>query len=417
MKVIWFANTPCGASEKLCPNLHFGGWLKSLENKLVQHEDIELTVCFYWGVRLSPFKINKTTYYPVFRETNSSKFGRLLNRILNDNNDKKEVQQLLRVIDAVQPDLIHVHGTEDNFGLIQSFTKIPVIISIQGILSPCSNKYFSGIPFWSAYWHEGIKPKLLLRSCRLQYNKLKKQAKREREILSQVHYILGRTDWDRRVTSALAPNSHYFIGNEILRSSFYKMQWNRPNFNNPIKIVTTMSGGLYKGLETIVEIAKILCNEKIIDFEWTVIGQNESDDLALIVKKWLQIDYKSHHIHLIGKKNETEVANLLLNSDIYCQVSHIENSPNSVCEAMLIGMPIIASFAGGTDSILDNRREGILVQEGEPYSFAGAIAELANNFKQANEYAKNAYEKATERHNKEQIVSELIEIYKSIQNK
>lgn len=414
MKILWFANTPCGSSGKLDPNLNIGGWLNSLEEELVMSENVELSICFYWNEKLDSFKFKKTIYYPIFRTGNGSKSRRLINRALNVNNDKNEIQQLLKVIELVKPDVIHVHGTEYNFGLIQAHTNIPIVISIQGIISPYREKYFSGIPFLAAIWHEGLMAKLLFLSVIVWYNEMKRSGLRERTILSQARFIIGRTDWDRRVTRVLAPKSRYFIGNEMLRSTFYENQWNKNQFGNPIQIVTIMSGGLYKGLETIVKTATILKEYNIKDFDWTIIGQDEKSDLVKIVKGWLKTDFKSIDVRLVGNKNEKELVELLLKSDIYCQVSHIENSPNSLCEAMLLGMPIIASFAGGTDSILESRKEGLLVQDGDSYSLAGAILEMGEDYNKAAEMGRLARVRALERHNKELILNEILTIYNSI---
>lgn len=416
MKVLWFANTPCGASEKLNSNPFIGGWLKSLEEQLIQ-EEIDLSVCFYWGESLPPFEYKGVSYYPILRKGIATKMGRVANRAMNQNSkDPKEIQLLLDVVNNVSPELIHIHGTEDNFGLIQGKTQVPIVISLQGILSPYCEKYFSGIPSFQSYLFEGLIPKLLFKSELLLFKRMKQGAVREREILFRARHVIGRTDWDRRITKVLAPNSKYFIGNEILRTAFYKNEWKKTKFDNQIQIVTIMSGGLYKGLETVVKTAQILSETELLDFKWTIIGQGESNDLAVIVKKWLKIDYKSLDIHLVGKKNENEVADILVNSDIYCQVSHIENSPNSVCEAMLIGLPIIASFAGGTDSMLENRVDGTLVQDGDPYSYAGAIIELAKDFEKANSYGLSAKKRARERHDRKLITNSLISSYRLISN-
>jgi glycosyltransferase involved in cell wall biosynthesis len=77
-------------------------------------------------------------------------------------------------------------------------------------------------------------------------------------------------------------------------------------------------------------------------------------------------------------------------------------------------MPIIATFAGGTDSMLENNKEGILVQDGDPFSMAGAIVEMKNNFDGAKQMAKNARQRALKRHDKERVVEELYGLYKSI---
>ena len=239
------------------------------------------------------------------------------------------------------------------------------------------------------------------------------RAKRERDILLSSTNIIGRTDWDKRVTRLLAPNSKYFVGNEILRPTFYNVTWSKQEYNKCIQIVTIISSGLYKGLETIVKTAEMLKRHTKLNFKWIVVGQEESENLPKITKKWLRIEYKELNISLVGSKNEKELCNILLESDIYCHTSHIENSTNSVCEAMLIGMPIITGFVGGTDSIINNE-QGILVQDGDPYSYAGAIAELAGNFELATRYATNARRIALNRHDKGVINNLLVDVYRLI---
>jgi glycosyltransferase involved in cell wall biosynthesis len=415
MKILWFTNTPCGASEKLSPNLVIGGWLSSLEHQIIQFKDIELHICFYWTKNIPPFLYNSTMYYPILKSGGSSKITRTISRAIGKNgNDKKDIASLLKIINTIHPDIIHIHGTEYNFGLIQKHIDIPVVVSLQGILSVYHEKFFSGISFANAWLNEGVLTKIKFLSAGTLYRLMGKAAKREKKIFSYTKNVIGRTDWDRRFTTVLAPRAHYYIGNEILRNTFYERNWKKESFDTPLHIVTTMSGGLYKGLETIARTAKILCESKTIDFEWIVVGQSENGNLAKIVRRWLRIDYGSLHIRLVGNKGEKELVDILCSSDIYCQVSHIENSSNSVGEAMLLGMPIIATFAGGTDSIIDNKKEGVLIQDGDPYSLAGAIVEMAKNYNLAVKYAQNAFLKAKERHDKNSIVNGIISIYNSI---
>lgn len=414
-RILWLSPTPCGAIEKMAPNIVVGGWLQSLEKQLVCCEDIELHVIFYHESALKHFKFNKTDYYPIVCTNCDTKFGKLINKIsLSNKNDEKDLLKIKCLIDTIQPDLIHVHGTENNFGLIQKYIDIPVVISIQGLLSPYEEKFFSGISQFHSFIYEGIKSKIFFNSANSLFKRMKKNALREKEILKLSKYILGRTDWDKRITRILAPESRYFVSNEILRSVFYDHVWDKSNFERRIQIVSTSTGNLYKGLETIVKVSQILSSNSNVSFEWVVVGQSENGYLAKLVKRLLKVNYSDLNIHFKGKKTSDELVKILVDSDIYCQVSHIENSPNSLCEAMMIGMPIVASFVGGTDSLLINKRDGILVQDGDPYSYAGAITELLQNFEQAKEYGKMARIKSLERHNCDTIVKSLIETYATV---
>jgi len=418
MKILWFSNTPCSSSEKLTPGLNIGGWLSSLEKVLSKNAEIELHISFYYSQKIKPFDYNNTHFFPIYRKNSGSKISRFITRLLNkEHNDKAEIKKLLSVIELVKPDLIHVHGTEENFGLIQHYIDLPVVISIQGIRSVIFEKYHSGISYSIAKKYESFKNKILVKSTRYNYNQCQIGGQRERKILMITKNIIGRTDWDRRVTNVLAPNSRYYTGQEMLRESFYPNEWNKLKFNSITRIVTVLNNGIYKGFEVIVKAANILLAYPNFDFEWLVIGLNENSETAVLVRNWLEIDFDRSNIQLLGSKSEEEVVKLLLSSDIYCQVSHIENSPNSLCEAMILGMPIIATYAGGTNSMLENSKEGILVQDGDPYSLSGAILELSNDFKKATEYAQAARLHAIVRHDKEKISSDLFHLYQSIINK
>jgi glycosyltransferase involved in cell wall biosynthesis len=94
--------------------------------------------------------------------------------------------------------------------------------------------------------------------------------------------------------------------------------------------------------------------------------------------------------------------------------SHIENSPNNLCEAMILGMPCIATFVGGTGSLLNDGHEGILIQDGDPWSMAGAIVELKEEFDRAISMGEHARKRALIRHDKDRIASELQGIYSNI---
>jgi len=80
---------------------------------------------------------------------------------------------------------------------------------------------------------------------------------------------------------------------------------------------------------------------------------------------------------------------------------------------MLLGMPIVATFAGGTDSMLC-AGEGLLVQDGDPWSMAGSILELSRDFGRAAKFGQAARTRALVRHDPVSIVNELILTYRRI---
>lgn len=59
-----------------------------------------------------------------------------------------------------------------------------------------------------------------------------------------------------------------------------------------------------------------------------------------------------------------------LASSVFVSVSTIENSPNSVGEAMLFGCPVVSSCVGGVLDMLEHGQEGFLYQASAPYMLA-----------------------------------------------
>lgn len=417
MIVLWFANTPCEAIEKLSNTpVTGGGWLYALSQELKNSSEIELHIAFYWGKTLEPFVYKGIHYHPVLRSGDNSKIGRYIHRVRSQFSccyDSVEVPRLLKIISQVKPDIIHIHGSEENFGLIANYIDSDKIcLSIQGMLSPYLNKYFSGIPKEIAKKHSSFIRRLLLDDTLAAYRRFNRNASREIQIYGKIHNIIGRTQWDEKCSLAMNPSRSYYVCNEILREDFFKNEWHAPN-NKKFTIISTISNGLWKGVETIYQTAKVLLAAGFI-FEWKIIGIDATDIKARLSERYTSFNSNSPCISFRGRKSSSDMISELLSSDLFVQVSRIENSPNSLCEAMLLGMPIIATFVGGTSSMLQDGEEGVLVQEGEPYVLAGSIINCKLEYNKFVKMGLNARKRALVRHNPKNVVNELLNVYKSI---
>lgn len=414
MKILWYANTPCGSIRRSKSNLFRGGWLISLEDEVKKSSEIELHIAFFSETENESFEFDGVTYHPMFFPKIKNPVARILNRRKTISYiDDKMLPLMLKIVDEVKPDLIHIHGTEERFGLIQDYVKnIPIVFSIQGLLAPYSEKFYSGFPNKDVYRFESLKDKLKFVSYRNDFKYFVDRGKRECGYLKKAQYVFGRTSWDEYITGLMNHQRKYYVVDEIMRPQFYNKQWRKVNFSKaPFKIISTISGGIYKGYETVLRSAALLKQYSGIDFEWIVAGYDNESKWVKIAEQYTKIKTDDVNVKLLGRIDAEQLSCLLADSDIYVHVSHIENSPNSVCESMLIGMPIIASFAGGTASLLTTKKEGILVQDGDPYVYAGAISYLYHHFDIAKYYGENARRRAQERHNPERIGKQLLDAY------
>ncbi|TSD66983.1 glycosyltransferase [Inquilinus sp. KBS0705] len=408
MKVLWFSLSPGLGDVHLNDNNKGIGWIKALQKNI--QDSVQLSIVFYLDTNVEPFTLGTTRYFPVNRYR-SGKILKAKERMLNAIEPEADQQVFLTIIEQVKPDIIHIHGTESPFGLIQKYTQIPTVVSIQGIITVYRYKYYSKISYWDVLRNSAFKSFLYQRGFNNIYKRFAGMAQREKEIFKLSGHIIGRTDWDRRVTTVLSPNAIYYHNDEVLRESFYKHAWNN-TLSGCLTLFTTTGADLYKGIETVLYCAALL--DKIgVNYQWQIAGLSKSDELVHIASRCIKTPI-SPNIKFLGGLNEKALAQSLLNAHIYIACSHIENSPNSLCEAQILGLPCIATNAGGTNTLLKDKKDGLLIQDGDPYSLAGTIIELRDNYAQAIAYGKSSRQKALLRHNPAKITAELLEIYKKV---
>lgn len=400
MRILWFSNTPAAGDEFISSN-GTGGWLKSLDKAL--QGKIDLHVAFYDHNYPEEFTVGKTTYHQL---APYSKLKLIKRKIFQKFNRNTDLPKYIDLINKVKPDLIHIHGTEQSFIQLAKYTDIPVLLSIQAILTVMNHKYYSGISKDSL--------PLYANSFVKSYNSFMKQAQIERDNLQYIKYVMGRTDWDRRVYTVLAPQAKYYISNEVLRDGFYKSQWVEPiREDNKIILHTTTGGLLFKGFETLCASLQLL-NRIGFEVEWRVAGLNNNSKLVRVVKKNLGKDYPEKGLVLLGSLSEADLIDRMLEASIFVYPTHQDNSSNALCEAMILGIPCVSTFAGGSGTMLKDGEEGIMVQDGDPWAMAGAVIELITNREKALIYGQNARKKALVRHSKDSIADSVMEVYGEI---
>ncbi len=406
IKILWFTNTPSLSENKTSKHVVGGGWIMSLEAAIKKYiENVALYVVFEGG-KEDTFIYEGTTYFSVNKARTNVFQRKFLLSKKERKNDAYQIPKFLKIIEEVKPDVIHVHGSEKNFGLVASYVRIPVVMSIQGLLTVYRYKYFSGI------YEDNLKKKSIPRFVYNQYVSYCIRSKRELKMIESIKYFFGRTFWDRNIVKLISPQSKYYLINRIIRDKFYTVNWKcSRNESEPIILVSTMRDNIYKGFETILFTARIL-KERGIDFYWKIAGISKDNFLIKMFKD----DFRKvqANIKLLGKLNEEELSKLLCNSDVYIQASRIENSPNGLAEAMLIGMPCVASFVGGTGTYISHYKDGILVQDGDAWIMAGVIKELIDNKELAFQLARNAKNTAKKRNNSKDVALQIFSAYLDI---
>lgn len=416
MKVLWFTNTP-SLYDQGKQHYHGGGWIESLEALLSSEESIELGVSFFHSTDSKKLIKNKTTYYPILRKSGKKNpLKTLYNNWLVKSDDQNQLNQLLKIIADCKPDVIHVFGTEGVFGLVQKHTSTPVVIHLQGLINPILNSYFP-IGFSKKDFIQNSKyfvDHILGKSILFGIKRFKKQANREAIILRNAKHVMGRTDWDKSISQFFNSQVNYYHVDEVLRPIFYDSIHRTKNIEGKLIILSTLSPTIYKGIDVVLKTADVLVRESFTNFEWNIIGLDENDKLLKLIEKKLNINHRSININCRGRKNPEEIKSLMTSSDVFVHPSYIDNSPNSVCEAQISGLPVIACNVGGVSTIIKNNETGKLIPSNGVFELASLLKNFSLNQSEFDILSINGQNIANQRHNKIMIKADLLKYYKII---
>lgn len=409
MKVLWFEiSTP---SRYKSTGKVTAGWQDALENIVLNCKDIQLYIAFESTTDSEEKVIDGITYIPML--THYSFIERKVGQHTWKINERKVIEAGRKVIEQYQPDVIHVFGNEWPFGLLAQYTNIPLVVHIQGSIIPYNNALYppryNGYTFVQAAglnlrkdWH---------RLCG--YDKDKSRLDLEKRIWQTVHHYMGRTSWDKALVNMLTKDSTYHHVEEALRPDFMKTeeQWHLPK-NRRLKLLSTGCSSFWKGIDVMLKTAHVL-KEAGVDFEWNVAGCM-ADELREIVEGKEKLKFKENNINILGFCSPDRLIDLMCQSTMYVHTAYIENSPNSICEAQLIGMPIVSTMVGGIATLVRNGIDGELLPANDPWQIANAIVELSKDAERMKMYSANSRQHAMERHNPENILNQLLTCYNDL---
>jgi len=408
MRILFLSPTNAGYTSNNVKH-NGGGWVGALASELTRLEKFSVGIAFV-GSGVWNDCHDGISYFPI--SANASLKSRLRRRFDPAGEEARFlIPEVHRAIADFKPDLIHIFGSENAFGCIVHETDIPCVIHLQGFLPACDNaKYPPGmsreISLWAWFRHP-------LRSYRKHWfdSVFRQRAAREGDIVTNCDNFFGRTAWDRDIVELYHPNARYWYCSEMLREEFYRDagSW-RPHDRNEFRLVSVLSTPTYKGHDLILKTAALLKKHTDIPFRWRVFGGFD----RRFWEKQTGILACDGNVESCGVASAETLCRELSDSDVFVHPSYIDNSPNSVCEAQLLGMPVVAANVGGVGSLIQNRVDGLLIPANDPLSLAARIKELANDRSLGEALGSAAAKVAARRHDRAQILSDLLKCYEAL---
>ena len=304
---------------------------------------------------------------------------------------KKMRKELFDKLKSHKIDLIHTHYLVDAafFTKFTKMFKVPKICSVYGYdVSSFPNKYFG----LGKYYIKRIFDEydVFLAMSMDMKNDLLRLGCPEKKI--KIHYQ----------------------GIDIHKYKIHNRDYGFKKITNILQIGTVESK---KGQNIVLESLYILLNElNIGTFVYHVVGngnidsfRNKIDELKLKdkIKLYGYINHKSF-----------EYLNILKQADIYVHPSitsingEKEGIPTSIIEAMASGLPVLSTYHAGIPYIIENDKDGLLVNEKDIKGLANALNRLILDFELREKLGKAAQRKAAEQLSLEKGTRELEGIYK-----
>ncbi|WP_454733014.1 MULTISPECIES: glycosyltransferase family 4 protein [Cupriavidus] len=406
-KVLWFTNSvmPAAFRNFKLPNRATGPWMWSLLESLTHRSDLDITVAAISpGMPDTTFSENGVSYRLIGQAR----------RFQYWTESTAVIGKIRQVVDDVAPDIVHIHGTELPYGMISRDKdyRRPTIVSLQGLLGPLSKKTGD-----SLHWRDQVRATTLLEAVRglgviNQAGAYGRRGRRERAIVGSCRYFMGRTAWDRAFVEANQPRARYFHVGEVLRGSFYERAWEIENCD-PFTVIFTNVSGPIKGADILLEAIAIVKRD-FPQVKLRLAGRiNDKSGYGKYLLGRIKDLGLSNNLEILGYLDEEQMAGILLRTNLYVTASYCDNSPNSLAEAQVMGVPCIATAVGGVLDMVDDRRSGLLVPPGDPEILAWKIKSVLQNPDLAQTLSANAREIAQRRHNRESIVESLMTAYRA----
>lgn len=417
MKVLWITNVLFPEALSLitghkCSLQGSGGWLMSAANKLLETDDLEIIVAAPSNLVKTLTKVcgQQMTYYAL--------------PCRNERRYNKQYEAIWRkIVSEEKPNIVHIYGTEFAHGLAfcRAKTDIPHVLSIQGISEEIGNHYLDGMSCGNVIHNTSLFDLLYAGTLFKQQRRYIDHGRNvERELIRSSKHIIGRTSFDRSHICMINPLATYYKCNEILRPTFYtKPFWDYDECSKH-SIFLSQCNYPIKGLHQVLRAMPYVL-KNFPDAHIRIAG-NDILSKGSFRQRLTQSTYARFIMHLIKKLNleqnvcfmgpldAEQMKREYLRCNVFVSPSSIENSPNSLGEAQLLGVPCVGSYVGGTPDMIPNEKCGILYRASDIMMLADAICSIfSRKWDCVEEQAE-----AQKRHHVHNNIQAILSVYNSI---
>lgn len=296
----------------------------------------------------------------------------------------------LRVLRTIQPDLIHGHGTENIFSYIAVTAGLPHVISMQAVMGELVRTYTS----FSRTWCEHS----IVRHI-------------EAYTLRRAHDVFVEAPFVETLIRRINPNLRVHLAGNIVSRPFFGVHRAGGVPQKKIMFVGRLTRS--KGVEEIVSaFHRVSGSDPALELH--LVGQGDAAYVRSRLTPLIESGPAVARITMRGHLTAQEIAAEYAGAAMVVLPTYYDTSPNVIAEAMVAGVPVVASAVGGLPYMLDGGQSGQLVAARDVDSLVEAIRFNLHNAETAAARAEHARPIARDRYGSELFVSRMLECYRRL---
>lgn len=140
-----------------------------------------------------------------------------------------------------------------------------------------------------------------------------------------------------------------------------------------------------------------------------------SGSLRHAIERHIRAEGVAERVWLAGER--TDVPAILREADVFVHSSHREGLPLVIIEAMLAGLPVVATNIGGIPELVDEGVTGILVPRDDPGALADALRRLMMDPALRRRIGTEGRDKALQAFSHDRMLADYLRLYEELMSR
>jgi glycosyltransferase involved in cell wall biosynthesis len=329
------------------------------------------------------------------------------------------VAQVLDAIEEFAPDLVHVWGVENYWGLLTArrLVKRRALLEMQGLRGAYAKVYTGGLNPKEQRACIGLKEVIRRTTLSRGQRRFAEWGRFENEMLLAHSHIDTQSEWMEAQVRSANPGCHTYHTDLVLRPQFSCSHPWKDSSSHALLCVAAYPVP-YKGIHVALRAAAIL-KSRFPKVSLRIAGELQRPGIRRDgYARWLdrlasRLNIREN-VEWLGPLASDGLIEHMHACGAMIVPSYAENCCTAMQEGMMIGIPIVASYAGGLPSLAEDGESALFFPTGDDVACAWMTARLLVDHRLAGSISRNARTLSLARNNPARVAERQVQIYREV---